>query len=173
MSRSEVNSSRKKLFSTCYLTLIGDYRVSIQLQVNNSECILMPWTFSIRFIWQDPDWGLRGNHKQKLYLAKCMIVFAFHRWKKSGFNNKTYCQKVQNSIQPYNIDRYFDDLMDFSVVDYLMYHYDSKHYILYDKSDAHGLTVRLDHGRAWVNIFTVCLAMQLITFVWTLMIRLD
>ena len=44
--------------------------------------------------------------------------------------------------------RYYHDLMDFAVVDTLMYHYDTKHYIIYDHSDAHGLTVRLDHGRA-------------------------
>ena len=38
--------------------------------------------------------------------------------------------------------------MDFAVVDTLMYHYDTKHYVIHDHSDAHGLTVRLDHGRA-------------------------
>ena len=32
-----------------------------------------------------------------------------------------------------------------------MHHYDSKHYIVSDDSDAHGLTIRLDHGRAFCS----------------------
>lgn len=69
-------------------------------------------------------------------------------WVHIAFNNRSYCDKVRSSMHPYEVDRYYHDLFDFSVVDSLMYHYDSKHYLIYDKSDAQGLTVRLDHGRA-------------------------
>ena len=70
-----------------------------------------------------------------------------YRWGGIGFNNKTFCDQAQK-IHPYEYPWYYLDLFDFAVLDYLMYHYDSKHYVIYDGSDAHGLTVRLDHGRA-------------------------
>jgi len=69
-------------------------------------------------------------------------------WKHIQFNDKSYCNKVRG-IHPYEIDRYYHDLFDFAVVDSLMYHYDSKHYLVHDESEAHGLTIRLDHGRAF------------------------
>jgi len=70
------------------------------------------------------------------------------RWSKYGFNNRTYCEKVQRTMQPYDDRRFYLDLFDFAVVDALMYHFDSKHYSLSDGSRADGLVVRLDHGRA-------------------------
>lgn len=70
-------------------------------------------------------------------------------WGDLDFNDHTYCDKVRQSIEPYNKDRYYYDLFDFSVLDTLMYHYDSKHYSINDNSKARGLTVRLDHGRAF------------------------
>lgn len=57
---------------------------------------------------------------------------------------------VRKTIEPYDEDSFYLDLFDFAVVDTLMYHYDSKHYRIADKSDADGLSVRLDHGRAYV-----------------------
>ena len=39
------------------------------------------------------------------------------------------------------------DLFDFSILDSLMYHFDSKQYRL-----ENGLSVRIDHGRALVKI---------------------
>lgn len=35
-----------------------------------------------------------------------------------------------------------------------MHHYDSKHYVVHDHSKAHGLTVRLDHGRTFCSLKT-------------------
>ncbi len=70
------------------------------------------------------------------------------RWKQYGFNNHTYCHKIRR-VEPYNIDYYYHDLFDFAVLDSMMYHYDSKHYALNDKnSPSHGMTVKLDNGRA-------------------------
>jgi hypothetical protein len=52
-------------------------------------------------------------------------------------------------MKPYEEDQYYLDLFDFAVLDTLMYHFDSKHYVVQDEtSKASGLTVRLDHGRA-------------------------
>lgn len=64
-----------------------------------------------------------------------------------GFNNRTYCKKVQK-IEPYEQFDYYLDLFDFAVIDFLMYHFDSKHYVIDDNSRARGTTIRLDHGRA-------------------------
>ncbi len=69
-------------------------------------------------------------------------------WGGIAFNNHSYCKKVKK-MHPYDVDRYYHDLFDFAVIDTLMYHFDSKHYLIQDGSDAHGLTVRLDHGRAF------------------------
>lgn len=71
-----------------------------------------------------------------------------HRWGEVGFNDRQYCDEVRHTIEPYDNDYYYYDLFDFAVIDTLMYHYDSKHYSINDNSKAHGLTVRLDHGRA-------------------------
>lgn len=70
-------------------------------------------------------------------------------WSKYGFNNRTYCDKVRRTIEPYDEQRFYLDLFDFAVIDALMYHFDSKHYSLSDGSSADGLVVRLDHGRAF------------------------
>ena len=72
------------------------------------------------------------------------------RWSQYGFNDRTYCDKVRRTIEPYDQRRFYLDLFDFAVVDALMYHFDSKHYSLGDHSRADGLVVRLDHGRASV-----------------------
>jgi len=55
-------------------------------------------------------------------------------------------------MQPYDHRRFYLDLFDFAVVDALMYHFDSKHYSLMDGSNAEGLVIRLDHGRASVEV---------------------
>lgn len=70
-------------------------------------------------------------------------------WGDLDFNDHTYCDKVRQTIEPYKYDYYYFDLFDFAVLDTLMYHYDSKHYSINDNSKARGLTVRLDHGRAF------------------------
>ena len=54
-------------------------------------------------------------------------------------------------MHPYEYDWYYHELFDFAVIDALMFHYDSKHYVVYDSSKARGLTVRLDHGRSYVS----------------------
>ncbi|CAD5119001.1 DgyrCDS7657 [Dimorphilus gyrociliatus] len=72
-------------------------------------------------------------------------------WSKYGFNNDTYCKEVRK-IPPYSSDWYYHDLFDFSLVDTIMHHYDSKHYVIHDHSKAHGLTVRLDHGRTFCSL---------------------
>ncbi|CAH1799751.1 unnamed protein product [Owenia fusiformis] len=69
-------------------------------------------------------------------------------WGSIGFNNKTFCNMIPK-IPPYGNPEYFRDLFDFAVFDYLTYHYDTKHYTIADHSEAHGLTVRLDHGRTF------------------------
>ncbi|ESN90529.1 hypothetical protein HELRODRAFT_108618, partial [Helobdella robusta] len=71
------------------------------------------------------------------------------KWSVYGFNNKTYCDEVRQTIEPYEEVGMYLDLFDFSVLDTLMYHFDTKHYTVDDGSSAHGLTVRLDHGRAF------------------------
>lgn len=76
------------------------------------------------------------------------MLSILHRWGKFGFNDRSYCENVQMTIQPYDKQSFYLDLFDFAVVDTLMYHYDSKHYSVVDQSDADGLVVRLDHGRA-------------------------
>lgn len=81
------------------------------------------------------------------YIIKLGLLIC--RWGKLEFNNRTYCDKLQKD-EPYNIGRYYHDLFDFAVVDSISYHFDSKHYIVYDNSPAQGLTIRLDHGRAYV-----------------------
>ena len=65
-----------------------------------------------------------------------------------GFNNKSYCEQVRRTIEPYEQEELYLDMFDFAILDTLMFHYDSKHYVIMDESDASGLTVRLDHGRA-------------------------
>lgn len=73
---------------------------------------------------------------------------SMEEWGKIGFNNRTYCNKIRK-IEPYEQDYYYYDIFDFAVLDTLMYHFDSKHYAIDDKSKAEGLTIRLDHGRAF------------------------
>jgi len=70
------------------------------------------------------------------------------RWSRYGFNERSYCDKVQRTMRPYDERRFYLDLFDFAVLDALMYHFDSKHYSLDDDSPAQGLVIRLDHGRA-------------------------
>ena len=71
------------------------------------------------------------------------------RW--AGLNNRTYCEQLRKEFHPYKYDWYYYELFDFAVLDALMHHYDSKHYVVYDESKARGLTVRLDHGRAFCS----------------------
>ncbi len=68
-----------------------------------------------------------------------------------GLNNRTYCESLRQYQSPYQHEWYYHELFDFAVVDALMHHYDSKHYVVYDGSSAKGLTVRLDHGRAFCS----------------------
>lgn len=72
-------------------------------------------------------------------------------WRNVSFNNRSYCDKIRRENEPYTQDRYYLDLFDFAVVDYIMYHFDTKHYVIDDDSSASGLTVRLDHGRAFCS----------------------
>ena len=82
------------------------------------------------------------------YDCTCIHAFPFcFRWKIYKFNDKTYCESVQKNFHPYEHMWYYLDLFDFAVLDTLMYHFDTKHYIINDESSAQGLTVRLDHGR--------------------------
>ena len=76
------------------------------------------------------------------------LLCSLCRWGKVGFNNKSYCDHVRKTIAPYDEEQLYYDLFDFAVLDTLMFHYDSKHYVVDDETDAFGLTVRLDHGRA-------------------------
>ena len=85
---------------------------------------------------------------KKFSLPRC-YVYMIVRWSKYGFNNRTYCEKVRRTIEPYNERRFYLDLFDFAVIDALMYHFDSKHYSLEDGSSTQQLVVRLDHGRAY------------------------
>ena len=71
------------------------------------------------------------------------------KWQHIGFNNRSYCNEVKQNIEPYTTDKYYYDLFDFAILDTIMFHYDSKHYILRDSSAANGLTIRIDHGRAF------------------------
>ena len=84
------------------------------------------------------------------YFASLYILYNIlflSRWGQYGFNNRTYC-KESRSIHPYEHYKYYLDLFDFAAIDFIMYHFDSKHYTIEGNSDAVGLTVRLDHGRA-------------------------
>ncbi len=76
-----------------------------------------------------------------LHRTQCILVYLYCR-----YHHDPPC--TTPSAYLCTCCRYYHDLFDFAVVDSLMYHYDSKHYIVYDHSEAHGLTVRLDHGRA-------------------------
>ena len=75
-------------------------------------------------------------------------IYFFFRWKNYGFNNKSYCNKVRKTVEPYEQRQFYLDLFDFAILDTLMYHFDSKHYAVDDNSSARGATIRLDHGRA-------------------------
>ena len=72
----------------------------------------------------------------------------FYRWGSKEFNDRSYCKRLQTKFYPYDRTRFYHDLFDFAVMDTLMHHYDSKHYMVHDDSDAYGLTIRLDHGRS-------------------------
>ena len=72
-------------------------------------------------------------------------------WGNITFNNKSYCDKIRHEEEPYTTDRYYLDLFDFAILDFIMYHFDTKHYVIDDDSQASGLSVRLDHGRAFCS----------------------
>ena len=68
-------------------------------------------------------------------------------WQQYGFNNRTFCDKIRQE-DPYTVETFYLDLFDFAVIDMILYHFDTKHYVVNDDTPARGLTVRLDHGRA-------------------------
>lgn len=66
-----------------------------------------------------------------------------------NLNENAYCLDIPKRFPFYNELKKYLDIFDFALLDYVMHHFDSKHYTIDGgESAVPGLTVRLDFGRA-------------------------